>query len=1118
MGPIEHDSFSEGYRDPGGALVCGATVLLRLRVQNPRPQDQVRLWTAPDGEPFVSRPMEEEERGAGGAVFRYALQVPERPGLVWYYFSLEREGQRWFCGRRSPGQSGPGVVRAEVPPAWQITVYRGEAASPRWFRESVAYQIFVDRFCNGTPDGRALSPRRNTLLHATWDSDPFYIRDPDTGGIRRWDFFGGNLEGVRRKLPYLAGLGIRCLYLNPIFEASSNHKYDTGDYHRIDPMFGDEEAFRRLCREAQATGISVILDGVFSHTGSDSRYFNRYGTYDSVGAWQSPDSPYSSWYTFTRYPQEYSCWWGDPSLPNVNELEESYQDFIARAPDSVIRHWMEAGARGWRLDVADELPDAFIRTLREETRRCDPESVLIGEVWEDASNKISYGKRRGYFSGDQLDSVMNYPLRGAILGYLRGELPADQLEGILRTLAEHTPRFAWYSQFNILGSHDTRRLSDELDADPRRIRAAQLFQMTFPGVPCVYYGDEAGVPGGTDPDNRRPFPWGSGDRERTAWVRDLAGLRNRHAVLTGGSWHPWSDGEDLFGYVRAVRGGRDAFGEPAGDNVAVVCLHAGTRAARTVRIPVGGWVPDGTFLHDVFSEYRPVPVRDGALELVLEPLEGKLLLQHRFPGEVRTVREAGVLLHPTSLPSGPGMGGLGRGFRECADWLSRAGQRVWQILPFHPTDESFSPYQGLSAFAGDPLWIDLQELVRQGYLPPGTLEEEAVPPGGRVDPAWVRTHRMPRLQEACQRFWGPEGEGKRAACDAFFRAEAGWLDDYALFQALREHHGGIPWTRWDPGAARRDPGALARWRDLLGSEIRFHRTLQFWFFSQWDAARAGIRERGIRLLGDLPFYVHHDSADVWSHPELFDLDGTGAPRAVAGVPPDYFSTSGQVWGHPLYRWEAHRSQGYAWWIARIRFLARWVDWIRLDHFRAFADYWAVPAGQEHAGAGEWRRGPGRSFFDALREAGAPEILAENLGDLSPEARVLWEETGYPGMQLWQFLPEGSPEQVAALRQRRDVLYTGTHDNDTLRGWLEEQGGGWDPREHQEIIRRLYASEADTVILPMQDCLALGTEARMNTPGTADGNWRWRLTGWPSLERTREIRDLIDMYCRNGGQK
>lgn len=469
-------------------------------------------------------------------------------------------------------------------------------------------------------------------------------------------------------------------------------------------------------------------------------------------------------------------------------------------------------------------------------------------------------------------------------------------------------------------------------------------------------------------------------------------------------------------------------------------------------------------------------------------------------------RSAGVLLHPTSLPSPHGIGDFGVDAVRFLDWLASAGARWWQMLPLVPPAGGNSPYTSGSAFAGNPLLLDLAQLEDEGLLASASLRS---PPGDpdRTDYAAVRAFKTPLLREA-YRAWRSAPEPPDMAD---FRAAArDWLDDYTLFSALRSEHGGRSWTRWPSGERNREPGALHRARERLRRRIGFHEFLQHRFWRQWQALRKEAHARGLGLIGDLPIFVAHDSADVWAHREDFKLDERGRPTGVAGVPPDYFSRTGQLWGNPLYDWARMRRRGYAWWIARLRNVLARFDVVRLDHFIGFVRYWEVPPRDRTALRGRWMKGPGLDFFNAVQTAlGGLPLIAEDLGAVTPAVHRLRDRLGLPGMVVLQFsFGAGGPRLDPSTLPKRCVLYTGTHDNDTTMGWWESRRGNEearsaaeairryvpdaDPEPHWNFVRLALSTPASTVIIPMQDLLGLGTSARMNIPGRARGNWRWRV--------------------------
>lgn len=643
---IFHDSHQTFYRSPFGAVPCGTTLRLSLEVHCSEPLQEVlvRLWKDNRMEEKIT--MRLQEKDGDRKVYWAEVTTPDKPGLLWYYFMVIRQGRVIYYGNNEGNLGGPGQIYAHQPPSYQVTLYQQGTTTPDWFKEAVMYQIFVDRFCNGYDTGEILNLKKHCTVYPSWEAVPQYGKDPETGKTVCYDVFGGNLLGVLKKLPYLKKMGISVLYLNPIFEAASNHKYDTGDYKKIDPMFGDNQLFQELCARAKEMGISIILDGVFSHTGSDSVYFNREGHYPSVGAYQSKDSPYYPWYRFTHHPYEYECWWGIDTLPNVDEMEPSYQKFIITDEDSVIKYWMKQGAKGWRLDVVDELPDEFVKKLRVAMKQVDPQSVLIGEVWEDASNKVSYGKPREYLLGEELDSVMNYPFRRIWLDFLMGLQDARATHSQLMSLYENYPLQHFYATMNLIGSHDEVRALTILSGAPpedtltpeekvnykltaeqqrlgiARLKLLSLIQMTFPGVPCIYYGDEAGLFGYRDPLNRATYPWGKENQELLQWYRKIIALRNTHPVLQTGGWQMLQAQGSLLAYQRVIEGGQDVFGCPRKNQRALIIVNSHPERSTGLSIGLGSGGP----LRDLLQDGQTYTLQEGHLDMALGPLEGKLLI------------------------------------------------------------------------------------------------------------------------------------------------------------------------------------------------------------------------------------------------------------------------------------------------------------------------------------------------------------------------------------------------------------------------------------------------------------------------------------------------------------
>ena len=499
-------------------------------------------------------------------------------------------------------------------------------------------------------------------------------------------------------------------------------------------------------------------------------------------------------------------------------------------------------------------------------------------------------------------------------------------------------------------------------------------------------------------------------------------------------------------------------------------------------------------------------------------------------------RSSGILLHPTSLPTRFGIGDFGPAAYYFADFLARAGQSLWQVLPLCPTGYGDSPYQSFSAFAGNPLLISLELLADEGWLSLSEFDVFEGLPADRADYQRVNQLKLPLLRKTYQKFSSRKNE---SFCE-FKDAQKHWLDDFALFMALKEAHGGVAWTHWERELVRRDAAALKRAGEQFSEEIESHKFAQYVFFRQWKKLRQHCAERHIRIMGDLPIYVAHDSADVWANPEFFLLDENGSPKKVAGVPPDYFSATGQLWGNPIYNWEKLRETGFQWWIERFRALFELFDVVRVDHFRGFEAYWEVPAGETTAINGRWTKAPGAEVFSAVESAlGDLPIVAENLGVITPEVEAIRHRFYFPGMAILQFA-FGTDPQGPTFRPhnypRELVAYTGTHDNDTIVGWWTGSGAGDSTRTEEDIrnereyaskylntdnreihwafIRALLASVAETVIFPLQDVMGLGSEARMNTPSKLDGNWRWRFRGEMLTEDVcRHLKELTMIYER-----
>jgi 4-alpha-glucanotransferase len=495
-------------------------------------------------------------------------------------------------------------------------------------------------------------------------------------------------------------------------------------------------------------------------------------------------------------------------------------------------------------------------------------------------------------------------------------------------------------------------------------------------------------------------------------------------------------------------------------------------------------------------------------------------------------RSSGILLHPTSLPGRFGIGDMGRQAYAFVDFLVDSRQSLWQVLPLGPTGYGDSPYQCFSAFAGNPLLISPERLVEDGFLPAEAIEEAPDFPTSHTDYGRVIDYKTQLLRRSFAHFREDGSAAQRAALDGFCDAQADWLEDFALFMALKMYHveqeGGV-WNTWPEAIARRRSEGMAAWREKLGGEVAYHRFVQFLFFEQWQALKAYANARGVQIIGDVPIFVAFDSADVWANPDLFYLKDDGSPSVVAGVPPDYFSETGQRWGNPLYRWDRMAEESYDWWARRLAMTLETVDIIRIDHFRGFEAYWEIPATEPTAVRGRWVKGPGAAVFQAVRDRlGELPIIAEDLGVITPEVEALRDRYDFPGMKILQFAFGGERNSNFLPHNfvRNCVVYTGTHDNETTRGWYDNASESEQDHARRyvarsgdniawDMIRLASASVADMAVAPMQDVLDLGNEARMNYPSKESGNWQWRFTeNMLSEVIARRLRDMAELYGRN----
>jgi glycosidase len=516
-----------------------------------------------------------------------------------------------YYGAEQGPNSGLGKLYPNPPPSFQITVYEPDFAVPDWAKNAIMYQIFPDRFASGDPESmkKGLAwhqekGRSDIALHENWDELPQYEASHGQEFYMPCDMFGGDLEGVRQRLPYLKELGVSVIYLNPVFESASNHRYNTGDYLKIDPILGGEDAFERLIADAESAGMKVILDGVFAHTGEDSVYFNRFGRYDSSGAFQSTESPYFGWYVFSNWPESYNSWWGFGSLPAINKENPDWSNFVIEGEDSVVKTWVGKGASGYRLDVADELPDHVIEKIREHMKAENPEAFLIGEVWEDATTKESYGKLRSYALGKGLDSVMNYPFRDMTIAYILGRVDAVQYKRFLVNQQLNYPKEMYYALMNLLSSHDVARIrsvlstggegkgmsreeqakeeisAEDYESGAARQRLAAMIQFSIPGIPTVYYGDEVGMTGLLDPFNRKTYK--VCDEEMLSFYKALGDIRKSRSALAVGGVRFYATIGGVLGIMRCTACGEDVLGRDAERSIVLTVVNPSAESKRIV--------------------------------------------------------------------------------------------------------------------------------------------------------------------------------------------------------------------------------------------------------------------------------------------------------------------------------------------------------------------------------------------------------------------------------------------------------------------------------------------------------------------------------------------------------
>lgn len=1046
---IHHNSWEKEYREPFGAAAVGSVVRVAVDIDC-EAEVTLRLWHSEYGQSLI--PMTLTDRFGEKNRYEAKFATPEEGCLIWYYFIVNDGKETVYYGNNDDKLGGEGRMSETEPESYQITVYRKTVVAD-WYKNGIAYQIFPDRFARDDDwkerCEKAISDRnagmnpdsQEQFVEEDWSKPAYYIKDEENN-VTAWPFYGGSFRGIIGKLDYLRSFGVSVIYLNPVFKAVSNHRYDTSDYMSVDPILGTEDEFRELIKEAKARGISIVLDGVFSHTGADSIYFDKYGNYGGLGAYNNEASKYRHWYKFDENEEcGYKSWWGVKDLPEVDENNAFYRQMIC-GDGGVLKKWTKAGIRGWRLDVADELPDSFIRDIRTSIKTESRDNILLGEVWEDASNKESYGKRRNYLMGDELDSTMNYPLRLILLDYVNYTISSGEARRRIMHLKENYPRENLYAALNIMSSHDRERLltlmaaEQDYDSASRKVKLLTTLQYTLPGLPCIYYGDEVGMTGGTDPSNRNAFPWGNENLDIAYHFRMLGLIYKEHPVLKNGEIELLSGkyqgmNDDVLAFVRY--------------NKTEKILVVANRSYGDSEIDLSGLglLRDKYVLDLLTSEVITEE------KIHLDRLSSRvILIQNNAPETEGRMREAGVICHISSLPGGK----LGKPARDFVDWICKSGMSIWQILPLNPNGLGDCPYNSYSAFAGNADFINYYELPDESGL------------------------------------------------EQFYKKNQFWLDDFVDYEIAMKF-----------GEGEHDRKATITYRLQLIKE-------QYYFAEQWATVKEYANSKGVRIMGDLPMFVSAVSADVRGNREIFLMDEDGHLRVNAGVPPDDFSSEGQNWGSALYDWDALKAQGYRWWIERLKQCAERYDILRLDHFRAFSEYYAIPAGGTPK-EGSWQNGPGMDFFRAVRNAFDEnglelEILAEDLGLLDAGVKNLLKLTGYPGMDIWQFSAD-EMQQASCEEASNRAYYTGTHDNQTLVGWLKSKYPDMTIGDIKEEARRavewIFKSSSKYAIVQLQDMFLLDDKARMNVPGFAEGNWKWKIPGSSIDDAFHDSNEVAEWY-------
>ncbi len=901
----------------------------------------------------------------------------------------------------------------------------------------------------------------------------------------------GNFKGVEKDLDRIKRLGTDIIWLMPIHEIGKiNQKGELGcpysiyDYKSINHEYGTMAEFEELVEAIHQKGMKVIIDVVYNHTSHESVLYQEHPEYfikDDNG------KPY--------------CKAGDWS--DVIDLDYNQAELRETLIETLV-FWVNKGVDGFRCDVGSFVPVSFWKQAREACAKVNPDTIWLAESVE--PHFLREMRSKGFYCAtdkelyEVFDILYDYDINQEYKDFVCGKVKAEHFVKAVQSQFLNYPE--GFIKLRFLENHDQPRIASLVN-DPRKLDLLTVMSFLIKGTTLVYAGQEA----------RNEVTPSLFDKETVNWQT----LDNDYANLIC----------FLSEWVKKDIVAKGNFDISAEGNLVKISYSYGNEELIT-------WINFGSHDHLLSSvEEENVICRLGEVMVqnqhyIIKGNSAIILQYHNKHQEDHKVRErgSGILLHISSLPGDYGIGDFGKGAYDFVDFLEASGQKNWQILPIGITGFGDSPYQSFSAFAGNPYFIDLNELIQMGFLDKKTVAKTDFGKNkDSVDYEKLYLNKMPLLKMAYE-----NAKVKlQRELDNFYEREKEWLDEFSLYMAIKAYHNNVQWTQWEPGFENINASKVGEFRQSHHDEIQFWIFTQYFFFKQWYALKSVANSKGIKIIGDLPIYVAEDSADVWGNPKLFKLNQHFKPICVAGCPPDAFSATGQLWGNPIYDWDYMKEQGYEWWIKRIRYSLELFDTVRIDHFRGFEAYWQIPYGDPTAEGGKWVKGPGKGLFDAIKNAlGDVDIIAEDLGYLTQGVINLREYTGFPGMKVLQFAFDTREESdyLPHNFSSNFVAYTGTHDNDTVIGWMNTVAKpdkefaieylNLDRLEgyHWGFIRGVWSSTAYLAVAQMQDFLGLDSSARMNYPSTLGGNWLWRINPRDLTDKlAKKIARVTQIYGR-----